>query len=258
MSTILFNEIVFGPIKSRRLGNSLGVNLSPKYGKVCSFDCIYCECGWNKDGKKDSKLPSFNEVEDELVSKLTKFKADGISIDTITFSGNGEPTLHPKFPEIIALTIKLRNELFPNANVSVLSNATQIHKKAVKEALLSIDNAILKIDSALDSLVTIIDKPYRSYSLKKTIETLKEFNGNFILQTIFFKGNYKGTIIDCTSKENVESWRKLARYLNPKSIMIYTIDRETPALGLQKASIEEMRIIAQPLIDEGFEVQISG
>lgn len=258
MSTILFNHIIFGPIKSRRLGNSLGVNLLPKFGKWCSFDCIYCECGWNKDGKEDNKLPTFKEVAQALETKLKEFKDNGTPIDTITFSGNGEPTLHPNFAEIIDLTLELRNKYFPNAKVSVLSNATRIEDPKIREALMKVDNPILKIDSPIEETVNIIDRPNETYSLKNTIENLKLFNGNFILQTMFLKGKVDDKTIDSTSKENVDKWRELVVLLNPREVMMYTIDRETPAKNLEKVSVKEMEEIAAPLIAKGINIQIRG
>ncbi len=258
MSTILFNHIVFGPIKSRRLGNSLGVNLLPKFGKWCSFDCIYCECGWNKDGKQDTELPSKEDVYNALESKLTAFKAEGTPIDTITFSGNGEPTLHPDFAEIIDFTLELRNRLYPNAKVSVLTNATQLGKESVREALKRVNNPILKIDSPIEEMVNVIDRPNAAYSLAQTIENIKLFEGNFILQTMFLKGEVEGIAIDCTDAVHCEKWRNLVRELKPREVMMYTIDRETPAQNLQKVTVEEMTAIAQELINEGFQVQIKG
>ncbi len=258
MSTILFNHIVFGPIKSRRLGNSLGVNLLPKFGKWCSFDCIYCECGWNKDGKSDTALPSKEDVYAALESKLKACKEDGTPIDTITFSGNGEPTLHPDFDLIIDFTLKLREEIFPDAKVSVLTNASQLGKERIRRALMKIDNPILKIDSPLEEMVQLIDRPNASYSLKDTIENIKLFNNNFILQTMFLKGEVDGKVIDCTNHEHCQAWRELVRELRPREIMMYTIDRETPAQNLQKVTVEQMKEIAQPLLDEGFNIQIKG
>lgn len=258
MSTILFNHIIFGPIKSRRLGNSLGVNLLPKFGKWCSFDCIYCECGWNKDGKKDTELPSKEEVYQALESKLTGFKAEGTPIDTITFSGNGEPTLHPDFAAIIDFTLELRDRLYPDAKVSVLTNATQLGKESVRNALMKINNPILKIDSPIEEMVQVIDRPNAAYSLEKTIGNIKLFNSNFILQTMFLKGEVDGKVIDCTNEKHCNAWRELVRELKPREIMMYTIDRETPAQNLQKVTVEEMTQIAQPLIDEGFNIQIKG
>lgn len=258
MSTILFNHIIFGPIKSRRLGNSLGVNLLPKFGKWCSFDCIYCECGWNKDGKADNRLPAKEEVRLALDTRLHAFKEEGMPIDTITFSGNGEPTLHPDFPEIIDFTLQLRDKLYPSAKVSVLTNASGIGKAAVREALMKVDNPILKIDSPIQTLMRQIDRPNAAYSLEKTIEYMKLFKGNFILQTMFLKGEVEGERIDCTDPEHCEAWRQLVRELKPREVMMYTIDRETPAKGLQKVSEEEMRAIAQPLLEKGFKIQIKG
>lgn len=258
MSTILFNHIIFGPIKSRRLGSSLGVNLLPKFGKWCSFDCIYCECGWNKDGKSDTALPVKEDVYKALEYKLEEFKTNGTQIDTITFSGNGEPTLHPDFEQIIEFTLELRDRLYPQAKVSVLTNASQLGKQSVRNALIKINNPILKIDSPLEEMVNSIDRPNAAYSLKQTIENIKLFKGNFILQTMFLKGDVEGKIIDCTNQEHCSAWRSLVRELKPKEVMMYTIDRETPAKNLQKVTVKEMEEIARPLIEEGFTIQIKG
>ncbi len=258
MSTILFNHIIFGPIKSRRLGNSLGVNLLPRYGKWCSFDCIYCECGWNKDGREDTALPSKEEVFEALETKLKGFVSEGTPIDTITFSGNGEPTLHPDFAEIIDFTLALRNKHYPQAKVSVLTNASQLGKESVRSALMKVDNPILKIDSPIAEMVDFIDRPNAAYSLDKAISNIRLFGSNFILQTMFLKGNVDGKIVDCTNPEHCAAWRELVRELKPREIMMYTIDRETPAQNLQKVTVEEMTAIAQPLLDEGYNIQIKG
>ena len=258
MGTILFNHIIFGPIKSRRLGNSLGVNLLPKFGKWCSFDCIYCECGWNKDGKKDTTLPTKEEVFEAMSTRLHELSAEGTPVDTITFSGNGEPTMHPAFAQIIDFTLQLRDKLYPSAKVSVLTNASQLGKKEVRDALQKIDNPILKIDSPLEHLVEAINIPNAAYKLKDAIENIKLFNHNFILQTMFLKGVENGVEIDCTCKEHVEAWQNLVRELAPREVMMYTIDRETPAKNLQKVSVEEMEAIASPLVNEGFKIQIRG
>lgn len=256
--SILFNDIVFGPIHSRRLGSSLGINLMPKFGKFCTFDCIYCECGWNKDGRNDSHIPTYEEVDSALRTKFVKLAEEGTIIDTITFSGNGEPTVHPDFPRIIDTTIELRNRYFPKAAISVLSNATQIGKESIREALKKITNPILKIDSALEEYVRIIDNPYSGYSLEKTLGYLKEFDGNFILQTMFLKGEINGRTIDCTSKELTEPWIKMVLDLRPREVMMYTIDREPPASSLEKVTVEEMQSIASELVRNGIKVQIRG
>ncbi len=258
MATILFNQIVFGPIKSRRLGNSLGINLLPKFGKWCNFDCIYCECGWNKDGKEDKKLPTKEEFKSALEHRLNELKESGEAVDTITFSGNGEPTLHPDFAEIIEITLNLRDNIYPDAKISVLTNATRLHKEGIREALMKIDNPILKIDSPLDPLVQAINKPESNYSLENVINNIKLFNGNFILQTMFLIGVVDGIEIDCTAPEHVNRWQDLVRELKPKEVMMYSLDRETPAKDLHKVTIQAMEEIAQPLINQGFKIQIKG
>lgn len=258
MSTILFNHIVFGPIKSRRLGNSLGINLLPRFGKWCSFDCIYCECGWNKDGKEDTRLPSKEEVFEALETKLKGFVSEGTPIDTITFSGNGEPTLHPDFAEIIDFTLAMREKYYPQAKVSVLTNASQLGKESVRKALMKVNNPILKIDSPIAEMVELIDRPNAAYSLEETISNIKLFGNDFILQTMFLKGEVDGKVIDCTNPEHCKAWRDLVRELKPREIMMYTIDRETPAQNLQKVTVGQMTEIAQPLLDEGYNIQIKG
>lgn len=258
MSTILFNQIIFGPVKSRRLGTSLGVNLSPQFGKLCSFDCLYCECGFNEDGRKDSRIPTLDEVKLALETKLSDYTKNVGKIDTITFSGNGEPTMHPKFGEIIDFTLKMRTKYAPDAKVSVLSNGSQVGKQNVADALLKVDNAILKIDSAFEATTMLMDRPQYKYSLAKLEENLVPFKGKFVLQTMFLRGEFEGNIIDNTTKVEVDAWRELAERVQPREIMIYTIDRDTPAKNLSKVSVAEMRQIAGPLMEKGYKVTISG
>lgn len=247
-------EIVFGPIFSRRLGRSLGINLLPEKGKICNFDCIYCECGWNKDGLGDTHLPSAAELESALEAKLAACKEAGTHIDSITFSGDGESTLNPDFPEIIDITLRLRDTYYPQAKVSVLSNATMLHKKSVVDALKKVDNPILKLDAATDGLVRVINQPQGRYSVQEVVRNLKQFNGDFVLQTMFLK--VPG--FDSSAPEQLDAWMDIVRDLRPREVMVYTIARETPASGLKKFTEEEMRSLVKPLIDEGFTVQIKG
>ncbi len=258
MPTFLWKDIVFGPIHSRRLGSSLGINLLPVSGKVCNFDCIYCECGWNRDGRTTETLPTFEEISTEMKTKFYQLVSEGIRIDTITFSGNGEPTLHPDFPSIIDLTLELRNRFFPQALISVLSNATTAHKKEIRDALLKIDNPIMKLDGGSDRLVRLLNRPQVSYSKEKILSALKAFNGNFILQTMFLKGETEGNAIDSTEFGNVGNWMECVRELHPRQVMIYTIDRDTPAKSLEKIPVIEMENIAGILRNEGFSVQVCG
>ena len=249
-----FDEIVFGPIFSRRLGSSLEVNLLPSKGKLCNFDCVYCECGWNKDGKGDGKFPRLPEIEKALEEKMSRAAAEGTGIDSITFSGNGEPTMHPDFPEVIDVTIRLRDIYFPDAKVSVLSNATLIGRKAVADALMKVDNPILKIDASSDELIRRINKPVGSYSLAEVVENLMRFDGRFVLQTMFLRSPEFDTVSD----EALGAWMDIVRKLKPREIMVYTIDRETPDKSLGKYTVEEMTEMVQPLIDEGYSIQIRG
>ena len=249
-----FDEIVFGPIFSRRLGSSMGVNLLPSKGKLCNFDCVYCECGWNKDGVGDKMFPELEDIEKALEEKMSKAAAEGVAVDSITFSGNGEPTMHPDFPQVIDVTLRLRDRYFPDAKVSVLSNATLVGRKRIADALMRVDNPILKIDASTDELIKKINKPVGAYRLADIIDSLKGFEGRFILQTMFLKSPDFNTV----AHDDLERWMDIVRELKPREVMVYTIDRETPDKSLAKYSVEEMRTMVQPLIDEGFKVQIRG
>lgn len=249
-----FDDIVFGPIVSRRLGSSLGVNLLPTKGKLCNFDCVYCECGWNKDGISDKLFPSLADIEAALEKKMSKAISDGLHIDSVTFSGNGEPTVHPDFPAVIDVTLRLRDKYFPQAKVSVLSNATMIGRRAVFEALRRVDNPILKIDASSDELIQQINKPMGRYVLAEVVRDLKRFDGNFILQTMFLKS----PDFDTTTPEAIQAWIEIVREIRPREIMVYTIDRETPDKRLEKYTVEQMTGFVQPLLDDGFKIQIRG
>jgi len=249
-----FDEIVFGPIRSRRLGSSLGVNLLPSKGKLCNFDCVYCECGWNKDGKSDGRFPELKDIEAALEEKMSRAAAEGVPVDSITFSGNGEPTIHPAFAQVIDVTLRLRDRYFPQAKVSVLSNATMIGRKDVADALMRVDNPILKIDASSDELIQKINKPVGSYRLAEVVENLRKFEGRFVLQTMFLRSEE----FDTASPEALAAWMDIVRELKPREVMVYTIDRETPDKSLGKYTVDEMKAFVQPLVDEGFEIQIRG
>ncbi|WP_278715703.1 radical SAM protein [Bacteroides caecimuris] len=249
--TIIFPSPIFGPIHSRRLGVSLGINLLPDDGKVCSFDCIYCECGFNAERRTKKLLPTREEVRTALEEKLKDMQANGPAPDVLTFAGNGEPTAHPHFPEIIEDTLALRDKYFPKAKVSVLSNSTFIDRPAVFEALNKIDNNILKLDTVDEEYIHLLDRPNGKYSVKKIIERMKEFEGNCIVQTMFLKGSYQGKDVDNTSDKYVLPWIEAVKEIAPRQVMIYTIDRETPDNNLQKATHEELDRIVALLEKEG-------
>lgn len=249
--TVIFPSPIFGPIHSRRLGVSLGINLLPDDGKVCSFDCIYCECGFNAERRTKKLLPTREEVRTALEEKLKDMQANGPAPDVLTFAGNGEPTAHPHFPEIIEDTLALRDKYFPKAKVSVLSNSTFIDRPAVFEALNKIDNNILKLDTVDEEYIHLLDRPNGKYSVKKIIERMKEFEGNCIVQTMFLKGSYQGKDVDNTSDKYVLPWIEAVKEIAPRQVMIYTIDRETPDHNLQKATHEELDRIVALLEKEG-------
>ncbi len=243
--TSLYDNIIFGPVRSRRLGLSLGVNLLPIESKLCSFDCIYCECGWNADHPGRRRFNSRDDVRAMLDETLARMVAEGTPPDVITFAGNGEPTMHPDFESIIDDTIALRDKHSPTAKVSVLSNATQIHRDDVRRALLRVDNNILKLDSAFDDTVQLVNKPQGSYTVARTVELLKAFEGNLIVQTMFLRGEYEGRRVDNTTEREVEAWLRLVEDIAPKQVMVYSLDRDTPCQTLEKVEKEELRAIAQ-------------
>ncbi len=242
--TSLYDNIIFGPVRSRRLGLSLGVNLLPVESKLCNFDCIYCECGWNGDHLGKRRFNSREDVREMLREVLSKMVQDGTPPDVITFAGNGEPTMHPDFEAVIDDTIALRDELCPAAKVSVLSNATQLHREDVRRALLRVDNNILKLDSAFDATVQLVNKPVGSYSVKRTVELMKLFEGQMILQTMFLRGEYLGQRVDNTTEEQVEAWLRLVKEIAPRQVMVYSLDRDTPCQTLEKVGREELQQIA--------------
>ena len=259
MSTILFHEIVYGPVHSRRLGTSLGVNLLPYDGKLCSFDCIYCECGFNKDFRTKTRLPSRENIYAALEDKLQSLQKEGIKPDVITFAGNGEPTMHPEFKGIIDDTVSLRDNYYPEAKISVLSNGMNVGKPSVFETLRKVDNPILKLDSAFDETVKLIDRPNSpDYSVARQVELYKKFNGNFILQTMFLKGRFEGQEVNNTTEKEISAWLELVRALNPREVMIYTVDRETPAKELKKAPVADLQKIAARVRELGIQTNVAG
>ena len=251
MSTIIYPSPIFGPVHSRRLGISLGINLLPADGKVCSFDCIYCECGFNEDHRPSLPLPTREEVAEKLEQKLQAMVEEQQLPDVLTFAGNGEPTCHPHFAEIIADTIRLRNQYCPKAKVSVLSNSTMIHRQAVHDALMLVDNNILKLDTIDPLYINKVDHPNGTYDVNTIIERMKAFNGHLIIQTMFMRGECNGESIDNTGEAYVAPWLEAVKDIKPQQVMIYTIDRETPTQGLLKATHEQLDQIRDRVIAAG-------
>ncbi len=259
MATFLFDRTVFGPVISRRLGESLGINLLPNNRKICNFNCIYCECGPTYSSRITGfEIPSRAEVRERLESRLKGIKKNGPLIDTITFAGNGEPTLHPDFPGIIDDTIGLRSMYLPQINIAVLSNATLIGDSKIFKALNKVDLNILKLDSGFKETNKIINCPLSLFDLDKTIEYLKKFQGNLIIQTLFFRGIYNGKEIDNTTEKEVTRWLEVINEIKPESVMIYTIARDTPNKGLHKIPLEELVDISRKAEKLGIRTHISG
>jgi wyosine [tRNA(Phe)-imidazoG37] synthetase (radical SAM superfamily) len=260
MATFLFDDIIFGPVKSRRLGVSLGINLLPTKRKLCNFNCIYCECGWTTNPEKEvSHLPGRKDVFTALEQKLSEMKEKNQPPDVITYAGNGEPTLHPEFPGIIDDSITLRNRFFPLAHIAVLSNATTITNPQIKAALLKVDKNILKFDSAFDSTVKIHNQPQISLNVEELIKNLRGFKGKLIIQTLFLRGIYNGDVVDNTTPAELIAWLKAIERIKPAEVMIYTISRDTPDGGqLNKIPVKELRGIAAMVESLGIKTQVSG
>lgn len=259
MATFLFDEIIFGPVSSRRLGVSLGINLLPTDSKFCSFDCIYCECGWTPEkGTVKTVLPTSEEVKQKLEEKLQLMQQENKLPDVITFAGNGEPTMHPEFEDIIYDAIIMRDKYAPKARIAVLSNASRIHQKRVFNALLKVDDNIQKLDSAFEETIQLLDRPRGRFRLWEVVDELCNFEGKVIIQTMFVKGTFNGKLVDNTTDDEVEAWLKLIQFIAPRQVMIYTIARDTPVDTLEKITLKELEIIAGKVRAAGFDVQVSG
>ena len=250
MGTFLFDQIVFGPVQSRRLGVSLGINLLPVNKKICTFNCLYCECGWTKSEIDKSSFHSSREVKAALEEKLREMAEDNERPDAITFAGNGEPTLHPAFEEIMGDTLRLRDQWCPSAEIAVLSNATMIGNPPVFRALLRADKNILKLDSGIQETINLINQPKVPYNLEETIQSLTRFEGNMVIQTLFLRGSYHGQPIDNTTEKEIQAWIDALNRIQPGELMIYTLSRETPAPDLETVSEEELQKIAERVEQE--------
>lgn len=259
MQTVLFHSTIFGPVHSRRLGVSLGVNLTPDDGKICTFDCLYCEAGFNAQGPGTTGFPPREQVARMLENRLKNMKDADQPLDVITFSGNGEPTLHPDFKGVIADTLRIRDKYYPDAKVSVLSNSTRLENADVDAALLTVDNNILKLDSAITSTMRAIDRPTQpSFTSERVIRNIAQFGKQCIIQTMFLRGEYEGVKIDNTTSAEIDALIEAYKKISPKEVMIYSIDRKTPAENLEKVSKEELQKIAEKIVTEtGLPVQVA-
>jgi wyosine [tRNA(Phe)-imidazoG37] synthetase (radical SAM superfamily) len=255
--TFLFDSVVFGPVHSRRLGVSLGINLLPTTYKYCSFNCIYCECGWTKNRDSEKvEFPPAAIVKEYLEKKLLEMIENNGLPEAISFAGNGEPTLHPEFAEIIDITIELRNKYSPKSKIAVLSNATMLHLPEVVNALKKVDLNILKLDAGTEDTYKKINQPLNDLSLAEIVNNLKQFTSNLIIQTLFIRGDYNKNKIDNTTDEEIKAWLSIIEELKPKQVMIYPIARSTPAGNLEKISLKELEGIAEKVMKMGIKTDV--
>ncbi|MFO7617805.1 MAG: radical SAM protein [Bacteroidales bacterium] len=258
MGTFLFDDIIFGPVSSRRLGASLGINLLPAGRKFCNFNCIYCECGWSGSEGSSPRLPARDEIRKRLEKKLLEIHDTHSQLDMITFAGNGEPTLHPDFPGVIDDTIALRDRHAAGVPIAVLSNASRIDRPEIFRALGKIEKNILKLDSAFEATVRMINRPPHDYSISKVIDGMARYEGRFILQTLFLRGEMNGRTVDNATPEEISAWLEVVARVKPSQVMIYTIARDTPVDTLRKLPTGELKAIARQVEQLGIATQVSG
>ena len=245
MGRIHFHQTIFGPINSRRLGISLGINLLPTNYKYCTFNCIYCECGWTEVNPENQAIfiPA-DVMMEQLEKRLIELQKEGVMPNSFTLAGNGEPTVHPQFPEIVDGSIALRNKYFPEAKISVLSNATMLSNPLILNALRKVDNNIQKIDAGTEETFQLINNPKVDITLAEIVGNLKQFKGQFIVQTLFLRAEMNGVLIDNTSEKEITAWLEILKEIRPRRVMLYSIERETPLSGIQKITRTELSRIA--------------
>ena len=257
---MLFENTIIGPIRSRRLGNSLGINLLPLKRKFCTYDCIYCECGWNKDTIENKvELPTYDDVKQQLEKRINELKAEGVVVDSFTFAGNGEPTLHPDFVRVVDLVVEMRDKHYPNAVITLLTNATQLCKPEIYDALQKLDNPVLKLDAGMEAMRNSINKPTSErYSFEELVENLIRFGSKGIIQTLLLRGTNEGKVISNVSEEDFTEYLNLLKKIRPKYVMLYAIDRATPEKDLEKLTIEELEFYAEKIRNEDIDVKVYG
>lgn len=258
---MLFENTIVGPIRSRRLGSSLGVNLLPLHHKICSYDCIYCECGWNRESEMgDIQYVSPAQVREMLERRLQELKAENAQIDSITFAGNGEPTLYPEFPEIVDIVTEMRDRYYPQAATTILTNATQLIRPEIFAALQKLDNPTLKLDAGFADMRNRINLPNeKACTFEQLKECLIRFGSRCIIQTLLFDGTTdEGENVTNIDPEGFAAYLEIVKQIRPKFVQLYALDRATPAKHLRKLAPEELNIYAEKLRAEGIETKIYG
>ncbi|HTX87951.1 MAG TPA: hypothetical protein VMC08_03100 [Bacteroidales bacterium] len=257
MTGFLFHDVIFGPVRSRRLGLSLGINLLPAHSKYCSFNCIYCECGWTPMIPAEQlELPSREMVATFLEKSLEGLVEMEYLPDAITYAGNGEPTLHPGFADIVEDTIRLRDRYCPSAKVAVLSNASRLGDPGVFRALLKLDQNIQKLDAGSEDLFRLMNHPVQEVNYPALVENLKRFRGKVIIQSMFLRGKYRDRVVDNTTPEEVGAWLNRIREISPEGVMIYPIARSTPVRELEKIALTDLEQIADKITALGIKAKV--
>lgn len=256
MSTFLWESIAFGPIRSRRLGQSLGINLMPVDEKICTFNCLYCECGWTLEKNLNARAPyPLDTVLEAIERKLVDCRRSDTPVDSLTFSGNGEPTLYPWFGQVIDRLLVLRDKYYPEAVITCLSNATQLYRQEVIAALKRIENPMLKLDAGSQAMLDTVNAPVVPVDIEQVTGQLCQFDGNLVIQTLFFSGEREGRVFDNSIDPEWSLWLERIRRIRPKRLVIYSLDRETPALDLRKFDKDYLEGIVAKLRAEGFNAE---
>lgn len=235
----LQDETVYGPVYSRRLGTSLGINPLPLSYKFCDFDCVYCQYGWTPEKKGRERLKRVAELAREIEDAFRKLADAGHRVDCITIAGNGEPTIHPDFPEFVTALLKLRDHYFPGVKTGILSDASQAYRPEIKEALEKLDERYMKLDAGSPELIEQINRPRGNFNYDKMLKGLKNLKA-IVIQSLFMQGSY-----DNTGEIALREWSQTVRMLQPREVQIYTIDRRPADAGLRKVPSEELQRIAR-------------
>jgi wyosine [tRNA(Phe)-imidazoG37] synthetase (radical SAM superfamily) len=263
---MLFENAIVGPIHSRRLGSSLGVNLLPLKHKYCSYDCIYCECGWNRESEQGAlEYATPGELSELLEKRLRQLVEQGIGVDSFTFAGNGEPTLYPDFPAAVDMVISLRDRYFPQAVTTVLTNATQLVRPEIFDAVMKLDNPVLKLDAGTSAMRCLINRPSmpgdgrpQGCSWDELLDRLRAFGNHGIVQTLLFDGTSDGQVVSNILPDEFGAYVELLKSIRPKYVMLYSLDRATPEKSLRKLSVDELEVHADVIRREGIEVKVYG
>jgi wyosine [tRNA(Phe)-imidazoG37] synthetase (radical SAM superfamily) len=241
MQTLKLQEgIIYGPINSRRLGRSLGINLLPTTFKLCPFNCIYCQYGWTEAHTDDASkygddLPSTGQVKEKLEGWLKKDQ----KVSYITFSGNGEPCLHPKFDKMVQIASKLRDKYVPQARLAVLSNSTCLAKNSVLEGLKKLDVRIMKLDCGSEETFREVNRPHQNVKYEEVIQGLRDLD-HIIIQSVFMDGETNNI-----ENEDIEKWIEQLNYIRPTEVQIYSIDRPSADQALRLVEKGRLEEIAQ-------------